>query len=283
KMLNTGSFETPLARGLTLSAAIAVVVGDIIGTGVFLKARVMTCNVGAPGLVLTAWIVAGVLVLAGALTYAELTVMMPQASGEYVFMRKAYGDKWAFLYGWMQSTIGYPGSQAAKGAAFAIFLNILIGGRLSADAVTIQFFGHQFLVGSLQLTAVSAIAVFTLINCAAISVTGRLAVAFTLIKIALIVAIALGAFLFGHGSWSHFATREGGGLCEDVSAAARLGLRGFGAAMLGALWAYDGWSNMAVIAGEVENPRRTIPIGLIGGVVIVIALYLSVNGAYFYV
>jgi APA family basic amino acid/polyamine antiporter len=282
-MLNTGSFETPLARGLTLSAAMAVVVGDIIGTGVFLKARVMTCNVGAPGLVLTAWIVAGLLVLAGALTYAELAAMMPQASGEYVFMRKAYGDKWAFLYGWMQSTIGYPGSQAAKGAAFAIFLNILIGGRLSADAVTIQFFGHQFPVGSLQLIAVAAIAVFTLVNCAAISVTGRLAVALTFTKIALIVAIALGAFLFGHGSWSHFATREAGSVCEDVSGTARLGLGGFGAAMLGALWAYDGWSNMAVIAGEVENPRRTIPIGLIGGVVIVIALYLFVNVAYFYV
>jgi APA family basic amino acid/polyamine antiporter len=105
----------------------------------------------------------------------------------------------------------------------------------------------------------------------------------TVIKIALILAIAVGAFMFGHGSWAHFVTREVGSRCEDVSATARLGFGGFGAAMLGALWAYDGWSNMAVIAGEVENPRRTIPIGLIGGVGTVIGLYLFVNVAYFYV
>src|SRR5712671_246645 len=98
------SADTPLARGLTLTAAIAVVVGNIIGTGVFLKARVMTCNVGTPGLVLAAWTMAGLLVLAGALTYAELATMMPQASGEYVFLRTAYGRRWGFMYGWMQST-----------------------------------------------------------------------------------------------------------------------------------------------------------------------------------
>src|SRR6267142_2992039 len=99
--------ETPdpknreLVRGLTLIAALSVVVGNVIGTGVFLKARVMTCNVGTPGKVLAVYVLAGLLSLAGALSYAELAAMMPRAGGEYVFMREAYGRPWGFLFGWM--------------------------------------------------------------------------------------------------------------------------------------------------------------------------------------
>src|SRR5215475_6639656 len=101
-----------LVRGLGLIAAVSVIIGNVIGTGVFLKARVMTCNVGTPGWVLAAWIVAGLLSLAGALTYAELTAMKPQAGGEYVFLRDAYGRVWSFLYGWMQMFVAKPGAQA---------------------------------------------------------------------------------------------------------------------------------------------------------------------------
>src|SRR3954468_7751560 len=91
-----------LIRGLGLMAAVSVIIGNVIGTGVFLKARVMTCNVGTPWMVLTVWVVAGLLSLAGALTYAELAAMMPRAGGEYVFMREAYGRGAGFLSGWMQ-------------------------------------------------------------------------------------------------------------------------------------------------------------------------------------
>src|SRR6476469_10118283 len=116
-----------LVRGLGLVAAISVIIGNVIGTGVFLKARVMTCNVGSPSWVLIAWIAAGLLSLAGALTYAELTAMKPQAGGEYVFLRDAYGRLWSFLFGWMQMLIAKPGSQAAASMAFAIGLNDFIG------------------------------------------------------------------------------------------------------------------------------------------------------------
>ena len=131
-----------LVRGLTLVAAISIVVGNVIGTGVFLKARVMTCNVGTPGMVLTVYVVAGLLSLAGALTYAELAAMMPKAGGEYVFLREAYGPRWAFLYGWMSFFIGKAGSQAALGVSFAIFLNILLGGVLSGQYLTVNIFGY---------------------------------------------------------------------------------------------------------------------------------------------
>src|SRR5215203_1129123 len=112
-----------LIRGLGLIAAVSVIIGNVIGTGVFLKARVMTCNVGTPTWVLMAWIAAGLLSLAGALTYAELTAMKPQAGGEYVFLRDAYGKASSFLFGWMQMFIAKPGSQAAAGMAFAIGMN----------------------------------------------------------------------------------------------------------------------------------------------------------------
>src|ERR1044072_6215946 len=116
-----------LVRGLGLVAAVSIIIGNVIGTGVFLKARVMTCNVGTPGMVLTVWVVAGLLSLAGALTYAELAAMMPRAGGEYVFMREAYGRGAGFLSGWMQILIAKTGSQASVALIFANSLNDLSG------------------------------------------------------------------------------------------------------------------------------------------------------------
>src|SRR5215211_2161397 len=139
-----------LIRGLTLVAAASIVIGNVIGTGVFLNARIMTCNVGTPGMVITVWIVAGVLSLAGALTYAELAAMMPRAGGEYVFMREAYGPGPGFLYGWMQIFIAKTGSQASVAAAFAIFLNDLTGGALNPVFFTFDLFGRTFPFGMLQ-------------------------------------------------------------------------------------------------------------------------------------
>src|SRR5436190_23606818 len=106
-----------LIRGLGLIAAVSVIIGNVIGTGVFLKARVMTCNVGSPEWMIIAWVAAGLLSLAGALTYAELTAMKPEAGGEYVFLRDAYGKVYSFLFGWVQLLIAKPGAQAAAGVA----------------------------------------------------------------------------------------------------------------------------------------------------------------------
>src|SRR5215210_6576258 len=109
-----------LVRGLGLVAAISIIIGNVIGTGVFLKARVMTCNVGSPGWVIAAWVAAGFLSLSGALTYAELTAMRPVAGAQNVFLKETYGKAASFLFGWMQTLIARPGSQAAAAIAFAI-------------------------------------------------------------------------------------------------------------------------------------------------------------------
>jgi APA family basic amino acid/polyamine antiporter len=292
-----------LIHGLTLIAAASIVIGNVIGTGVFLKTRVMTCNVGTPGMVIVVWIAAGILSLAGALTYAELAAMMPRAGGEYVFVREAYGAPLGFLYGWMQVFIAKTGSQASVAVALAIFLNDLTGGRLNHVYYTLQipalrffirlyfftipvnFSGYQIPFGDLQVVALSAILIVTIINCATVVVSGNIAAFLTVIKIALVLGVGVGAFLLArNGDWSHFslAVNDEVAKCFKVDSATRYGMAGFGAAMLAALWGYDGWNNLTLVAGEVKNPQRNIPLALIGGMLIIISLYVFINIAYFY-
>lgn len=272
-----------LIRGLSLIAATSVVVGNVIGTGVFLKARVMTCNVGTPGRVLGVYLVAGLLSLAGALTYAELAAMMPKAGGEYVFIREAYGRTMSFLFGWMSFLIGKAGSQAALGVTFALFLNIMIGGRLGGDYFSITIWGNPVSFGNLQVVALLSILIVTLINCVAVRLSGIVAAILSGVKVALVLLVGIGAFLLARGAdWSHLAMVNSGGACEGVADAARFGFGGLMAAMLGALWAYDGWNNVTLVAGEVQNPQRNLPRALIGGTLLIMGLYLFVNFAYFY-
>src|SRR5260370_20100724 len=164
---NSKPSQPELVRGLTLIAAMSVVVGNVIGTGVFLKARVMTCNVGTPLRVIAVWIAAGLLALAGALTYAELTTMRPEACAEYVITRDAYGRVWRFLNRWSQFLISRTASAAALSVGFAIFLNDLVHGKLSE--VYFHFTlpgGYQIPFGKLQVVALVTFAVTTCSNCA---------------------------------------------------------------------------------------------------------------------
>src|SRR5436190_2082781 len=288
------AFETnerqALVRGLGLAAAISVIVGNVIGTGVFLKARVMTCNVGEPTWVILAWIAAGLLSLAGALTYAELTAMKPEAAGPYVFLRDSYGKLSSFLFGWMQLFIARTGSQASVAVVFAIALNDYLDGALKQTIFKTSIAGYPYEITSLQIIAVVVIAIFTTLNCLSVRLTGQIATVLTGVKIALILFVGLGAFLFvTGGSFAHFSLAATNGTCEGVADAVRVGsmqysfLAGFGAAMLGALWGYDGWDNLSFVAGEVKDPNRNIPIAIIGSTIIIILLYVIAQIAYFYV
>lgn len=270
-----------LVRGLGLFAAIAVVVGDVIGTGVFLKARVMTCNVGTPGLVVTVWVVGGLLSLAGALTYAELAARMPRAGGEYVFIREAYGRLWGFLYGWTRFFVASTGGLAGLAAGFAIFLNIVSDGEVGRHAFALP--GTRVSIGALPLIASAAIALVTVVNCAAIAVGGRIASVLATLKVLLVAGVGIGAFALARGDWAHFAMSGAGGSCDGVAAAARGGFAGFGAAMLGAMWAYNGWNEVTYVAGEVKDPQRNLPLAIVGGIGIIATLYVFANVAYFYV
>ncbi|MDM7924043.1 MAG: amino acid permease [Pyrinomonadaceae bacterium] len=279
-----------LIRGLGLIAAISIIIGNVIGTGVFLKARVMTCNVGTPGWVVMAWVAAGVLSLAGALTYAELTAMKPQAGGPYVFLRDSYGKLSSFLFGWMQMFVARTGAQASVAVVFAIALNDYLGGALKQTLFQTTVLGYQYELTSLQLIAVVLIAIFTTLNCLSVSLSGQIATVLTAIKIALVIMVGVGAFLFvTGGAFDNFSLASTGGACEGVGDSVRFGspeysfFAGFAAAMLGALWGYDGWDNLTYVAGEVKDPNRNIPIAIIGSVLLIILLYVSANVAYFYV
>jgi len=275
--------HTQLIRGLGLIAAISVNVANIIGTGVFLKARVVTCNVGSPGKALAIWVFAGLLSLAGALTYAELLAMMPRAAGEYGIIRDAYGRPWGFIYGWTQFFIARTASAAALAMGFAIFLNDLIGGGLKVAIFDVPLpWGGVFSFSRLQIVALGAIIITTIINCAAVSFSGGVASVLTGLKVLLLLGVGFGAFFYSGGDWGNLSLINSGGTCEGVSVTTG-GLAGFAAGMLGALWAYDGWNNITFMAGEVKNPGRNLPLALIGGMFLVMGLYLFVNLSYYHV
>ncbi len=248
--------------------AAAVIIANIIGTGIFVKTRVMTANVGSAEMVLVVWILAGLLSLAGAMVYAELSTMMPRAGGAFHFIGAAYGRRWAFLYGWTRMLVGGAGG-AAVAILFVLFLNDLLGGNLSPMAI--------------KALPVAVIILAMVLNFASGSANGSIATALTIGKIVLVLSISIGAFVFGDGSWMHFDGTAAGVVVEDVNESARGGITGFGAAMLGALWGYNGWNLIVGIGGEVKDPSRTLPRALIGGTVLVIVLYVLINVAYFYV
>lgn len=270
--------EEQLIRGLTLADAISLVVGTIIGTGIFLKTGVMTEQVGSPWVVLTVWVGAGILSLAGALTYAELGGMLPKAGGDYVYLRAAYGDLPAFLFGWMRFAVGATGSIAALAAGFAIFFTAVFGLGTPWYRESFQVFGGnmEWQFGWAQIVAVLAIAIFSAINCAGVVFGGRTQTVLTTCKVAGLVVIVAGVYLFTPGvEWRELSGELRG--ASDLSY-----IQAFGAAMLAALWAYDGWNNMPMAAGEIERPGRNVPLALIFGSLLVLAVYLITNFAYFH-
>jgi APA family basic amino acid/polyamine antiporter len=264
-----------LVRGLTLLDTTALVVGTVIGTGVYIKSAIMAQDVGSPLLVLTAWVAAGLLSLAGALSYAELGAMLPRAGGEYVYLRRSYGDLAAFLFGWMRFVVAGSGSIAILGVGFATFLSALVPVRAVWAHSTYVLFGStmQWQFGATQAVAIAAIALFALVNCLSVVVGGRVQTALTILKITGIGMVVFGiAFLPTTADWAHLAPPSSGGG----------GAAAFGLAMLAALWAYDGWNNMPMAAGEVKDPGRNVPRALIGGMMAVMVIYCTANLSYFF-
>jgi APA family basic amino acid/polyamine antiporter len=265
-----------LVRGLTLADTTALVVGTVIGTGVFLKSAIMAQDAGSPLLVLAAWVAAGLLSLAGALSYAELGAMLPHAGGEYVYLRRSYGQLSAFLYGWMRFVVAGSGSIAILGVGFATFLAAIVPMSAVWADTTYTFLGRtvEWRFGVTQVVAIAAIALFAIVNCLTVVVGGRVQTVLTILKVGGIGVVVFGiAFFSTTAEWAHLTparSGQGGGVAA------------FGLAMLAALWAYDGWNNMPMAAGEVKDAGRNVPRALIGGMVAVMVIYCAANLAYFY-
>jgi basic amino acid/polyamine antiporter, APA family len=272
-----------LTRDLGLLPAIAVNVGNMIGTGIFLKPRVITCNVGDASTVIAAWVIGALLALAGAFAYSEVAALLPEAGGEYAYVRRAYGRLASFICGWTLFALPKCGSQAALAIGFAIFMNVATGGALEHRIFAFSLLGQQISLTFLTPVAVASIWAIVLINVRPVARGGQTALGLTAVKVGFLLCLAVAALAFGHGDTSHFRESNQGGLCEGVALTARGGLAGLGAAVLGALWAYNGWNNVAPLLGELRAPGRNAPRVFIAGMLVVGTLYVLVTVSYFYV
>lgn len=268
-----------LIRGLGGWAATAIVVGTMIGTGVFIVPAYMARTAGSAWMVGLVWIAGGALTLFGALCAAELGAMLPEAGGTYAYMNRSFGPAWGFLFGWVYSILGAPYSIASIAAGFMLFLGFLyppVATPIFVWHYVLPFahHPHTFTFTWAQPGAVIAIAAVTFINCLGVKLGGRVQVALTLIKIAAIVAVIAVAFLLGRGAAASFHS-------STVAGAVTVG--GFLTALVSAMWSYDGWINVTFVGSEVRNPERNIPLSLIGGVFLVCGLYLAMSAACFHV
>lgn len=266
-----------LVKGLGLYGATSVVVGTMIGTSIFLVPSIMLRHTGRPAVVVGVWIVAGILSLCGALGYAELGAAIPETGGEYAYLRRAYGPLTGFVYGWTQFVVAKSASVAAIATAFMLYftyffpsLNEVIWSSrvgLAGSTVTLKLTGIQ--VGAaLMVLLVSGL------NVLGVRRSGAVQTVFTFSKVGVLALIILLGLALGHGSFSHFN--------QSVEADTQGFLAAAGVAAVSALWAYDGWNNLSMVSGEVDNPQRNMPRALIFGTVLVGLVYVMANVVYFY-
>ncbi len=259
-----------LVRDLSVLHAGAIVVGVIIGSGIFLVPKRMMEATGSSSVVFLVWIVGGLLSWFGARPYAELGAMKPDAGGEYVYLRDAYGPLAGFLNAWTWFTISKPASIATVAAgvvrilgefgAFAFLKITIIHGAVPVN------WGH--------IVAATMIAVLTGVNYIGVRRAGNFQLFFTSLKVIMILGIIVACFTGKAGTMANFASHHPG---------ATGGIAGFMAALIAALWAYDGWNNLNMVAGEVREPQKNIPRAMIVGIALVAALYMLMNAAVQYV
>lgn len=272
--MKTPPQQTELRRDLGQWAAASLVVGTVIGSGIFLVPRTMIQRVGSVEMVFAVWIVGGILSLAGALSYAELAAAMPEAGGEYIYLREAYGPLWGFLYSWTQMWVAKSGSIAAFATGFflycadffpqfdTVFYSVPLPLGTNGGPLEIRYG---------QIGGIVLILAMAWLNYFGAKLGGGIQTAVTAVKLALIAVIIFAGLVLGH---SHAAAPPN---------SVPLGLTGFVAALVAALWAYDGWNNVSMVSSEVRDPQRNLPRALIGGTSLVIAIYLLANAAYFHV
>jgi APA family basic amino acid/polyamine antiporter len=269
--------EPALRRSLGPWTASAIVVGTVIGSGIFLVPSDMVRAVGSPAMVFFVWIFGGLLTLAGALTYAELAAALPDAGGTYTYLRVAYGPLWGFLYGWTETWMMRPASWAAFGAGFYAYLSDFFP-RLQQIIFVMPLpvgpGGAPLEIRYGQFVAIGIILFLCALNYIGARIGGDAQVILTGLKLALIAGLVIFGITSGAASSQNL---------HITGVAAPGGIPGFFIALVAALWAYDGWANASLLGSEVQKPHRDLPLALIAGTAATIAVYLLVNLAYFLV
>jgi APA family basic amino acid/polyamine antiporter len=268
----TSSDRSALIRGLGLWSATAVVIGDTIGTGIFLVSSDMARTVGSARLVFAAWIIGGVIVLCGAFCYAELGAAFPKAGGPYVYLSRGLGPLWGFLFGWMSSFLERPVAMATLAAGFMRFIGFLF--PVVATPLFTQHFGrYAFSFTAAQPLAALVVVGVTALNCLSVRLGGAVQVLLTALKIATILVIVVAGVVFGNHHASAAAvvvTTRGAGTIGALLTA-----------LVPAMWAYNGFNDLGDLGEEIQRPQKNIPRAIIMGLLTVCGLYLLANVIYF--
>ena len=261
-----------LVRGLGLWSATAVVIGDTIGSGIFLVTSDMARAVGSQAQVFAAWMIGGLIVLFGGFCYAELGAAIPKAGGPYVYLSRGLGPLWGFLFGWMSSFLERPVAMAALAAGFLRFLGFLF--PIVATPLFVGHIGHyEFTFTAAQPLAALVVLAVTAVNYLNVQMSGAIQVLLTSLKIATILLIVAGGVLFG--------TKQAS---EAAPTPVPLTLGTIGAlltALVSAMWAYNGFNDLGDLGEEIQRPQRNIPTAIILGLLTVGTLYLLANVIYF--
>jgi APA family basic amino acid/polyamine antiporter len=269
-----------LIRGLGTWASAAIVVGTMIGTGIFLKPAEMAREGRTVSVVFAAWIVGAILSMFGALSYAELGAAIPEAGGEYAYLRRGFGPSWGFLFGWMHSIVGRPSSAASIAAGMMRFLGFLLP-AVATPIFTLHIVipglsgwlrPYDFVFTWAQPLAVLWLVLMTGVNYLGVRLGGGVQVALTLIKIASVL-IVIGVAFFAPASAPHAPNPVWPAALDSSVFGAFL------AALAAALWAYDGWEDLNLVGSEVADPQRNFPRALVGGVAFVALVYLLFSAA----
>ena len=281
-MSSTNETKKGLIRQLGLFDSTMVMMGIVIGSGIFLTTGIMAKSIPSTGLILLAWIVGGLLTLAGALTYAELGAAMPEAGGQYVYLREAYGPIFGFLFGWIVFLVYMTGGIAGLAVAFAEYFGGFFPSLSNQSIIfstTVPIFNGVFhySLSMGQIVAVAAILLLSACNYVGVAFGKTIQNVFTVVKIGIVIAFIILGFAIGKGTPFNFSLRpEVSGLSIGQL------IIGFGLSLVAVSWAFDGWNNVNFVAGEIRNPKRNLPLALILGTLGLTVLYVLTNIIYLY-
>ena len=269
--------QPSLVRGLSLLDSVLLLAGGIIGSSIFLTAKDIAGPLPHPLLFLLVWALGGVISLCACVAFAELGSMFPDSGGQYVYLREAYGDLPAFLYGWMLFSVANGGTIAALSVASAAYLGRIV--PLIAQEHVV------FSAAGIVLTRAHVVALISIIGVTWINVVGLrwgtiLQNLATWAKFAAMAAFVIFGFAIGKGDWHHFAAAPGESLGLGLSPGQLISA--FGVALIAVFWAYDGWVYITWVSGEVKEPRRNVPLAMVLGVIVVGVIYMTMNMTYVY-
>lgn len=277
KETTTPSSDQPFVRGLGLFDSSTIIVGSMIGSGIFIAPSLMAGYIQTPGMIVLMWLFGGVFTVLGGLCYGELAAAMPRAGGQYVYLRESYSPLLGFLYGWTVLLVIQTGFIAAVAVAFAKYLGVFMP-YLSEDHILWSV--GSVTINSAQVVGIVSIWILTAVNILGIRIGALVQNIFTLTKVGALALLVILAFSIGNGSWDHFLPV----FSPRVNETLQMGfLAAFAVAMSKALFAYDAWNSVTFVAEEVRNPSRTLPLALVAGTGVTALVYTLATAAYLYV